>query len=67
MTSQLHDGARAIADAVPPDSPGAREIGFAIPQAYDASRRHRPRKRAMTAALIITEAGGYWMPRLRGA
>ena len=38
MTSQLHDGARAIADAVPPDSPGAREIGFTIPQAYNASR-----------------------------
>jgi benzoate-CoA ligase family protein len=38
MTSQLHDGARAIADAVPPDSPGAREIGFAIPQTYNASR-----------------------------
>jgi len=27
-----------IADAVPPDSPGAREIGFAIPQTYNASR-----------------------------
>jgi benzoate-CoA ligase family protein len=38
MTSQLHDGAGAIADAVPPDSPGAREIGFAIPQTYNASR-----------------------------
>ena len=38
MTSQLHDGARAIADVVPPDSPGAREIGFAIPQTYNASR-----------------------------
>jgi benzoate-CoA ligase family protein len=38
MTSAIHDGARAIADAVPPDSPGAREIGFAIPQTYNASR-----------------------------
>ena len=27
-----------IADAVPPDSPGAREIGFTIPQTYNASR-----------------------------
>jgi acyl-CoA synthetase (AMP-forming)/AMP-acid ligase II len=27
-----------IADPVPPDSPGAREIGFAIPQTYNASR-----------------------------
>src|SRR5712672_105548 len=29
---------RAIADQVPQDSAGAREIGFAIPQAYNASR-----------------------------
>jgi acetyl-CoA synthetase len=29
---------REIADKVPPDSPGALEIGFAIPQAYNASR-----------------------------
>jgi benzoate-CoA ligase family protein len=27
-----------VADQVPSDSPGAREIGFAIPQAYNASR-----------------------------
>src|SRR3954469_22057338 len=27
-----------IADKVPPDSPGAREIGFAMPQRYNASR-----------------------------
>src|SRR6195256_4159146 len=27
-----------IADAVPPDSPGAMEIGFAIPQIYNAGR-----------------------------
>ena len=27
-----------IADAVPPDNPGAREIGFTIPQTYNASR-----------------------------
>jgi len=38
MTSPLRDGARAIADAVPPDSPGAKEIGFSIPQTYNASR-----------------------------
>ena len=30
--------ATAIADQVPRDSAGAREIGFAIPQAYNASR-----------------------------
>jgi benzoate-CoA ligase family protein len=29
---------RPIADQVPSDNPGAREIGFAIPQAYNASR-----------------------------
>jgi benzoate-CoA ligase family protein len=29
---------KAIADAVPPDNPGSREIGFAIPQRYNASR-----------------------------
>ncbi|MDE2379811.1 AMP-binding protein, partial [Bradyrhizobium sp.] len=27
-----------IGDSVPADSPGAREIGFAVPQAYNASR-----------------------------
>jgi benzoate-CoA ligase family protein len=32
------DEAREIADQVPPDSPGAAEIGFAVPQAYNASR-----------------------------
>ena len=37
MISQ-HDGARAIADAVPSDGPGAKEIGFTIPQIYNASR-----------------------------
>jgi acetyl-CoA synthetase len=37
MISQ-HDGAPAIADAVPADSPGAKEIGFTIPQTYNASR-----------------------------
>jgi len=31
------DGAR-IADRVPADAPGAREIGFAIPERYNASR-----------------------------
>jgi acetyl-CoA synthetase len=30
--------AHEIADAVPSDSPGAREIGFAVPQTYNASR-----------------------------
>ena len=29
---------REIADQVPPDSAGAREIGFTIPQTYNASR-----------------------------
>ncbi len=29
---------REIADQVPSDSPAAREIGFAVPQAYNASR-----------------------------
>ncbi len=28
----------AIADKVPPDSPGAREIGFTVPERYNASR-----------------------------
>ena len=28
----------AIADPVPPDNPGAREIGFACPVTYNASR-----------------------------
>ena len=27
-----------VADGVPPDSPGAREIGFTIPETYNASR-----------------------------
>ena len=30
--------AHEIADAVPSDSPGTREIGFAVPQTYNASR-----------------------------
>src|ERR1700736_6606866 len=38
MSSLRPDEAREIADGVPPDSPGALEIGFAIPQAYNASR-----------------------------
>jgi benzoate-CoA ligase family protein len=38
MTSPKPDGAHPIADGVPPDSPGALEIGFAIPQVYNASR-----------------------------
>jgi acetyl-CoA synthetase len=31
-------GTNAIADQVPPDSTGAREIGFSVPTAYNASR-----------------------------
>src|SRR5690242_20662347 len=38
MTSPLPQPTRAIADPVPCDSPGAREIGFTIPQQYNASR-----------------------------
>ena len=38
MSSPHAQPARTIVDPVPPDSPGAREIGFAIPQRYNASR-----------------------------
>jgi acetyl-CoA synthetase len=38
MSARDLDKTRGIADQVPPDSPGALEIGFAIPQAYNASR-----------------------------
>jgi benzoate-CoA ligase family protein len=38
MTSSKLDGVLEIADAVPADSPGALEIGFTIPQQYNASR-----------------------------
>jgi len=38
MTSAKPDPAREIVDRVPPDGPGALEIGFAIPQHYNASR-----------------------------
>jgi len=38
MTSPKRQATQAIADPVPSDSPGAREIGFAIPQQYNASR-----------------------------
>ena len=38
MTAPMSDRPREIADAVPSDSPGAKEIGFAIPQTYNASR-----------------------------
>src|SRR6266700_4685512 len=31
-------GTRGIVDPVPPDNPGAREIGFAVPERYNASR-----------------------------
>ena len=38
MTSPKPDATPGIADPVPPDSPGAREIGFTIPETYNASR-----------------------------
>ena len=38
MTSPKVAGVREVADAVPPDSPGALEIGFTMPQQYNASR-----------------------------
>src|SRR5437764_1694313 len=38
MTSPKVDGVLEVADAVPSDSPGALEIGFTIPQQYNASR-----------------------------
>jgi benzoate-CoA ligase family protein len=38
MTSPKPDTTPGIADPVPPDSPGAREIGFTIPEKYNASR-----------------------------
>jgi benzoate-CoA ligase family protein len=38
MMSPKSDSAREIADRVPPDTPGALEIGFTIPQRYNASR-----------------------------
>lgn len=38
MTSPRPDRTLEIADGVPPDGPGAREIGFTIPQTYNASR-----------------------------
>jgi benzoate-CoA ligase family protein len=38
MTSPKPDTTREIADSVPPDCPGALEIGFVIPPRYNASR-----------------------------
>ena len=38
MNSPRPDATLEIADGVPPDCPGAREIGFAIPARYNASR-----------------------------
>jgi acetyl-CoA synthetase len=38
MSAPDPDQTRVIADKVPVDSPGALEIGFTIPQAYNASR-----------------------------
>jgi acetyl-CoA synthetase len=38
MTSPKPDATHGIADPVPPDGPGAKEIGFTIPERYNASR-----------------------------
>jgi benzoate-CoA ligase family protein len=38
MTGPTQQRAHPIPDAVPPDSPGAQEIGFTIPTRYNASR-----------------------------
>jgi acetyl-CoA synthetase len=38
MISPEPDGTLGIADPVPSDSPGALEIGFTIPERYNASR-----------------------------
>jgi benzoate-CoA ligase family protein len=38
MTTTTERSAQLIPDAVPPDSPGAQQIGFAIPTRYNASR-----------------------------
>jgi benzoate-CoA ligase family protein len=38
MSAPDPDNPREIADRVPPHSPGALEIGFSIPQVYNASR-----------------------------
>jgi len=38
VTSSKPDATCEISDRVPPDSPGALEIGFAVPQQYNASR-----------------------------
>ena len=38
MTPPGPDRTLEITDGVPPDSPGAREIGFTVPQQYNASR-----------------------------
>src|ERR1700722_4891359 len=38
MISSRPDAGLEIADGVPPDSPGAREISFSIPARYNASR-----------------------------
>jgi benzoate-CoA ligase family protein len=38
MTAPAHHEARVIVDGVPPHCPGAAEIGFAIPERYNASR-----------------------------
>jgi benzoate-CoA ligase family protein len=58
MTARNEQPARAIVDPVPSDSPGAREIGFTIPQRYNASRilfdnlgKGRGDRRALTGPL----------------
>ena len=50
---------QAIVDQVPPDSAGAREIGFAIPQQYNASRiLFDNLARGNGARLALTGPGG---------
>jgi hypothetical protein len=59
MTSPKPDATRAIADSVPPDSPGALEIGFAIPQQYNSSRIlfDNPRKGGADSLALTGPAG----------
>ena len=59
MTSSKPDATREIADGVPPDSPGALEIGFAIPRQYNASRIlfDNPRKGRADSLALTGPAG----------
>ena len=70
-----------IADGVPPDNPGTREIGFSIPVRYNASRilfdnlakghgdqacAHRPRRHTqLYRALRGGLPLGPWLPLAR--